>query len=206
MRSRSSSRGGKAPAESRAPALPFYQLIHYGTSLIPCDFIAFAQSLNLAADAELKLGHGGFPNALIRRARGYAYFGKDDPNRGSDHPSRVSRHASRRMRDLKLGKDETKHGRGDLNRGKGDVNRRPGDLNHGKGRTELGMGGLNHGMGDLNFGRGDSKLGRGHAFRGKDDTKLGLGVTLLSDGRVISESGPAFRSSHRSRFGTCPSL
>jgi glucose-6-phosphate isomerase len=33
----------------------FYQLIHQGTSLIPCDFIAFAQSHNPIGDHQLKL-------------------------------------------------------------------------------------------------------------------------------------------------------
>jgi len=68
-------------------------------------------------------------------ARVYAYFGKDDlnrgmgeANRGSGHPSRVSYQASRGVCDLEFGKAETKHGRGVLNRGQGELNHVTGEL------------------------------------------------------------------------------
>src|SRR5439155_381174 len=64
----------------------FYQLIHQGTTLIPCDFIAFHRTLNplgrhhdlllaqriipeLESAAEPPLRHDSSTNALIRRYR-----------------------------------------------------------------------------------------------------------------------------------------
>src|SRR5437773_687719 len=48
----------------------FYQLIHQGTRLIPCDFIAFAHALNpLESHTEPTLDHDSSTNTLIRRYR-----------------------------------------------------------------------------------------------------------------------------------------